>query len=291
VPGPRSATGHDEMSSVLTRVLPPLRFPSWRRSTYVRAGHRLVEGWLDPFDARVIDALLRSQEARAVAGSVGEIGVHHGKLFLLAYLASRQGEAAFAVDVFDQQGLNVDASGRGDELAFRSNLRRHAGSTEGLEVFVGDSLELTPEAIVGRCGPARFVSIDGGHTETCTVNDLRLAEDMLVDGGLALIDDYFNPAWPDVSTGVAKYLLGGGRLRPFLVTRNKIVLSHEGGGGMYIAHLHREMGPFFDKSSRLHGTPVEIFGTRYRSTARYQARSFVRSRPALKSVAKRVLGR
>jgi hypothetical protein len=291
VPGPRPATGHDEMPSVSTPVLPPLRFPSWRRSTYVNAGHRLVEGWLDPFDARVIDALLRSQEAQGLCGSVGEIGVHHGKLFLLPYLASRQGEAAFAVDVFDQQGRNVDASGRGDERVFRSNLQRHAGSTEGLEVFVGDSLELSSEDVIGRCGRVRFLSIDGGHTERCTVNDLRLAEEMLVGGGLALVDDCFNPAWPDVSSGVATYLLGGGRLRPFLVTRNKVAFSHEGAEAAYVEHLRRHVGAFFDKSSRLHGNPVEVLGTRYRSTARYQARSFVRSRPALKAVAKRVLGR
>ncbi|HEV2069230.1 MAG TPA: hypothetical protein VGR26_05515 [Acidimicrobiales bacterium] len=39
--------------------------------------------------------------AGTMPGSVGEIGVHHGKLFLLAYLASRRDEAAFAVDVFE----------------------------------------------------------------------------------------------------------------------------------------------------------------------------------------------
>ncbi len=267
----------------------PFRFPSWRRSAYRKAGHRLVEGWLDSFDLRVIDVLLGGQEQQALKGSVGEIGVHHGKLFLLAYLASRRGEAAFAVDVFERQALNVDASGRGDESAFRSNLQRHAGSTEGLEVFACSSLHLTPEVILARCGPARFVSIDGGHTQTCTVNDLRLAEEILVEGGLVLVDDYFNPAWPGVSTGVGTYLMGGGRLKPFLITRNKVAFSGERGGRAYIEHLRREAAAFFDKSSRLYGSPVEIFGAGYGSTSRYRARHFIRNRPALKAVAKRVL--
>ncbi|HEV2069231.1 MAG TPA: class I SAM-dependent methyltransferase [Acidimicrobiales bacterium] len=89
--------------------------------------------------------------------------------------------------------MNTDASGRGDESAFRANLRRHAGGTDGLEVFACSSLQLTPKMIFERCGRARFVSIDGGHTETCTLNDLRLAEEVLADDGLVLIDDYFNP--------------------------------------------------------------------------------------------------
>lgn len=58
---------------------PPSRFPPWRRRAYVSAGHRLVESWLDPLDARIIDVLLSAQETHGLPGGVGEIGVHHGK--------------------------------------------------------------------------------------------------------------------------------------------------------------------------------------------------------------------
>ena len=42
-----------------------------------------VKGWLDPYSAEVIAELGRFQAADGVAGSVGEIGVHHGRLFIL----------------------------------------------------------------------------------------------------------------------------------------------------------------------------------------------------------------
>jgi hypothetical protein len=44
---------------------------------------------------------------------VGEIGVHHGKFFIPIAGNALQAEPAIAMDLFDNQGANVDASGVG----------------------------------------------------------------------------------------------------------------------------------------------------------------------------------
>lgn len=75
-------------------------------------------------------------------------------------------------------------------------------------------------------GPCRLVSVDGGHTEECTRSDLALAEAVLAPGGVAILDDYFNPEWPDVSTGAARYCLDPSTvLRPFAISPNKVYLA------------------------------------------------------------------
>ncbi len=50
---------------------------------YLAHGMAEVRGWLETESARVVRALQRLQDANGVRGNVAEIGVHHGKLFLL----------------------------------------------------------------------------------------------------------------------------------------------------------------------------------------------------------------
>src|SRR3546814_9689943 len=50
--------------------------------TYVRQGLKRVDGWLVPYSVDFIRSLAALQRDTGIAGSVGEIGVHHGKLFI-----------------------------------------------------------------------------------------------------------------------------------------------------------------------------------------------------------------
>ena len=177
---------------------------------YLSRGMNQVQGWLDSFSARAVAAIGREQQRLGLTGAVGEIGVHHGRLFILLYLLSAPEERAFAVDVFSDQTRNVDESGRGNEAIFLSNLFRHAGGSERVELFACDSNQLRPEDIKSRVGRCRLISVDGGHTADTTENDLRLADALLIEGGVCILDDYFNPMWPDVSSGAARYFLSPG---------------------------------------------------------------------------------
>jgi len=77
-----------------------------------------------PAAANMIATLSAVQEAQRVSGNVAEIGVHHGKLFILLYLLARGDERAVAVDLFADQTRNVDQSGAGDLDKFRVNLEQ-----------------------------------------------------------------------------------------------------------------------------------------------------------------------
>lgn len=184
--------------------------------TYLVAGQFRVEGWLDPYSADFVRAIADIQRGADLGGAVGEIGVHHGKLFLVLMLTRAPGEAAFAIDVFEDQKQNLDGSGMGDRAAFERNLRHWGKGADDIRVIPASSLSLQPDDILRPCGRVRLASIDGGHTAECVRNDLRLIEATLTDDGVIVLDDYFNPEWPGVSTGVAEYLLcGEGALRPF----------------------------------------------------------------------------
>jgi hypothetical protein len=97
-----------------------------RVARYIRHGKFYVEGWLRTEAALVIAALNERQRALDAKGGIAEIGVHHGKLFILLYLLGRPPEKAVAIDLFEDQHFNIDLSGSGDLAKFRRNLARHS---------------------------------------------------------------------------------------------------------------------------------------------------------------------
>jgi len=88
---------------------------------YLHRDMRHVRGWLNNLTARVIAALGQHQTAHGITGAVGEIGVHHGKLWLILDHIATPDEMRFAIDIFDLQDLNTDRSGRGDLERFEQN--------------------------------------------------------------------------------------------------------------------------------------------------------------------------
>ena len=160
-----------------------------------------------PAAANMIATLSAVQEAQRVSGNVAEIGVHHGKLFILLYLLARGDERAVAVDLFADQTRNVDQSGGGDLDKFLVNLARHADADmRRLVVHEGDSTALDGAALRRLAGGVyRLISIDGGHTAETTAHDLAIAVEALAPGGVIILDDYFNEMWPGVSESVHRY--------------------------------------------------------------------------------------
>jgi hypothetical protein len=78
---------------------------------------------------------------------------------------SGEKQRSLAIDVFADQHLNIDESGRGDLGTFLVNINRWA-SADGLVIHQGDSTALDSTAVQELVGSSmRLFSVDGGHTE------------------------------------------------------------------------------------------------------------------------------
>jgi hypothetical protein len=221
-----------------------------------------VEGWLDPYSAEVIAELGRFQAANRIAGSVGEIGVHHGRLFILLRLLRRPREQSVAIDVFENQDLNVDSSGRGDLAKFKANVERWSGG-EDLIVIERSSLNVTPKELIDKAGQFRLFSVDGGHTEECAYNDLSLAEAVLAENGVIILDDFSNHHWPSVAAGAARFFLDGAtRARPFATSPNKMYIALPDHHAEYRKALHASQAAHFYRSCSMFGHQVDIYERR-----------------------------
>lgn len=232
--------------------------------SYVGGGLSRVAGWLNPFSAAFIGSISKFQREGGLSGSVGEIGVHHGKLFILLHTLSDPDKPSFAIDLFEDQHLNVDGSGKGDYSQFRKNLARWSSAPDRIEIFQGSSLELDPANVIAACGRSRLMSVDGGHTEACTRNDLQIGEAVSEPYGVVVIDDYFNEFFPEVSVGVHTYLAKG-RLRPFAITPGKLYLADPAFTDGYRRWLRERWAKRFEKTCVMLDSEVDLFGVRYSS--------------------------
>ncbi len=197
---------------------------------YCARGHRAVEGWLSPVAIETIRLLADTQHTADLVGAVCEIGVHHGRLFILLCLFRRAGERALAYDLFGRQDENVDGSGAGDIARLRANLARHGVSDDRVVIVEANSLALSAARIRADAGgPVRLFSIDGGHTAAATRNDLALAAGALAPGGLVVLDDFFNEAWPGVAEGACGFMAAsaapGRPLVPVAIAGNKFMFT------------------------------------------------------------------
>jgi len=201
-----------------------------------------VKGWFFPIDAALFGAVDEIQKREGVAGNLFEIGVHHGKATVLLARMKRDGERLGACDIFENQGLNRDASGKGDKEIFLSNMRTHGKLADGeLRVFAKSSEELAVEETTGSC---RFFHIDGGHWSEIVVNDMMTADRALIPEGIVAVDDVFNPNWPGVGEGFYEFMrYKPGRFTPVLIGGNKVFLAR----------------PDFAKRFRKYCTPPEAF--------------------------------
>lgn len=193
---------------------------------YVRSGHKRVQGWLLPGAVKMISAIGAVQERLQICGHVAEIGVHHGKLFILLYLHTRQNEWAAAIDLFERQDLNIDQSGHGDKDRLITNLQKHAG-TDRVIIHAGDSTSLNGLALMDLVGgtPFRMISVDGGHTPEITAKDMATAEEALAEDGVVILDDCFNENWPGVSEGVHRHFQISRSIVPIATGGNKTLFS------------------------------------------------------------------
>lgn len=244
---------------------------------YLRRDFFQVDGYTSHFDACLFDLFLATQSRAGIAGSMAEIGVHHGRSFFVLAQARQPGEKALAIDVFEDDAIYQDPKGLGRGARFHQNCARLGVSLDAGEIFTGLSTTLAAPEIRRRVGAVRFFSVDGGHRYDDVAHDIRLAAAPLHPRGIIVADDFMNPQWPEVTLAVAHWLREPGNpIAPFLCTPSKLYLCARAEKQFY-----QEAAKQFLKrgSSVVHET--ELFDEEYlyaRQSAAGKLREFVTER-------------
>lgn len=221
---------------------------------YMKTGINEVVGWLSSTSAEFIAHLAQFQTGIGITGDTCEIGIHHGKLFLILANVTSGDERAVAVDVFADQHKNADQSGYGDRSIFEGHLRKFAPHA-AVDIVQESSLDLPGTDFAKR--KFRMFSVDGGHTAEITQNDLALTQTCAIPGSIVVLDDILNSHWLGVIEGTARYLMASGGLVPFAISPNKLYLTTTSEfAKRYADELKRAFPDAISKE------PVEFFGSK-----------------------------
>ncbi|GAA0597297.1 hypothetical protein GCM10009416_39450 [Craurococcus roseus] len=234
---------------------------SVRLLDYCATGNVAVEGWLHEEALLLTLALHRQQRAAGLAGGVAEIGVYHGRFFLLLALCCEGAERALGVDLFDRLSPGREAAVRGDREAFEGHLATW-GVADRTVVRQQDSLELTPDevrAAVGAAG-ARLFSVDGAHSFKHAIADLRLAAASLAPGGVVLLDDFLHAEWLGVTeAAVALLREPSPPLAPLAICGGKLALCAPADHAAWMDRLGDCLLPYAREAERVLFCGVECW--------------------------------
>jgi hypothetical protein len=201
-----------------------------------------LDGWFNDQSAYVWDCLLDFQQMRGIEGPLYEIGVFRGKSAAMCCLHAKKQEHVVLVDPYRPDEVKATlAAAKNDNLIF----------------FPCRSAALPPAAINPYIGQCRWIHIDGDHTgHSCTL-DLNLANSLLGDQGIIVVDDFLSPAYPNLTAAVFIYLYNNPfALRLFLCGFNKGYLVRPRSCRMYLEYVRD--GLQNDLRARNYGEKITI---------------------------------
>lgn len=189
--------------------------------------YKEVQGWMNLKVPKVLHAWTEVYREFRGSESVSpalEIGVHHGRFFLALEASMPVDAQCFAVDVFGDQELNIDHSGKGNLAIFNENCARFAKNSSRIKPVKLDSFSV--HACDDLPHQYSLISIDGGHTREHTGSDLLYANNTINPGGLIILDDFSNVNWLGVMEGAIDFLAKPDRrIAPFFAGYNKLFLT------------------------------------------------------------------
>ena len=188
-----------------------------------------INGWFSPASHGFFSFFLDAQNKLCIQGSLGEIGVWEGKSATIICNFACEKENVFLIDPLIEKNKetilrNIDSVCRRipEKLQFCN--------------YVSDSflkINSNPELI----NSFRFFHIDGCHTGTNVYSDMELADKLLSEDSILVVDDFFNPGYPQITEAVYRFIfMNPYKFRIFFEAFNKAYLCRPGCYSFYYSY-------------------------------------------------------
>ena len=182
-----------------------------------------VPGWFPPLDQLLFTWFLERQETRGFTGDLVELGAYMGKSAILLGHHLQDGEKFTVCDLFG--GDAPDGANAAETAKSYSSLTRQAFERNYLAFH--DALPRVIEATTSvipaevEADSCRFVHIDASHLYEHVRDDIGAARDLLLPGGIVVLDDFRSEHTPGVSVATWEAVLNRG-LRPICLSTQKL---------------------------------------------------------------------
>ena len=187
-----------------------------------------LPGWFTDNSAAIWDCLLAFQKQQRIKGHAFEVGVYHGKSAAMTCLHLRPEEQLVLVDPYRLDAVR----------AMLADMR-----TSNVTCYSCLSRQLPLPELLALAGQCRWVHVDGEHTASACAHDLDLADRLLDDRGVVVVDDFMSPRYPQVAAAVFQYLHAHPfSLRLFLCGFFKAYLARPKYVADYLAFIRDDLG-------------------------------------------------
>jgi predicted O-methyltransferase YrrM len=187
-----------------------------------------IEGWFWPDSIAIWDSLLSFQKSSGKTGNFFEIGVYRGKSAALSTLHAREDETCVLLDPH----ISPECKQTINSIKPKNVIYAEIRSTDLLR-----SSGLPPDT--GNC---RWIHIDGEHTGMAVLNDMTVANLLLNEDGVVVIDDFFNPQYPQITSAVFDWINQNARqMVMFLVGNNKCYLCRPRSAQSYLTYVKQSL--------------------------------------------------
>jgi predicted O-methyltransferase YrrM len=172
-----------------------------RLDAFLANDYMRIRGMSSRFAAAICGRLLAWQSGRGINADLLEIGTFEGRFFVTIAMLLQKGEHAVGIDVFTWPSPAVY-----DHLL--ANCAAAGLDRSSYTIWKVDTRLITPADLRAKLpsGSARFIHVDGEHTQACLTQDLELAHATLHPSGVMVLDDMLHPGYPTLITTVLAYL-------------------------------------------------------------------------------------
>jgi hypothetical protein len=190
-----------------------------------------LPGWFWPDSVAIWDSLLSYQTASGKCGNFLEIGVFKGKSAAMAALHCRANEVYVLVDPIIQPQARTTMDILKPDAVF----------------FETDSVDFFRSGLtISNANKFRWIHIDGEHTGMAIANDLNIANSLVNQDGIVVLDDFFNAQYPQITAAAFEWISHHPRqLQLFLVGDNKAYFCRLRAAHDYLSYikdsLHKDM--------------------------------------------------
>ncbi|MEV3968906.1 class I SAM-dependent methyltransferase [Streptomyces sp. NPDC050698] len=182
-----------------------------------------VPGWFPALDQMLFTWFLDRQTAAGTKGDLLELGVYMGKSAILLGRHLQDGERFTVCDLFE--GEAPDGANQAEAAMSYASLTQQAFERNYLSfhdtlptVITGPSSLVSEKVAPGTC---RFVHIDASHLYEHVYGDIGAAHDLLLPGGVVVLDDFRSEHTPGVSAAAWEAVLNRG-LNPICLSTQKL---------------------------------------------------------------------
>jgi len=184
-----------------------------------------VPGWFSAIDALLFTGISEWQHEDGLRGDLLEIGVYKGKSAILLGHLLGDGERLVLCDLFDEptpsSATSDDHSGyEGHALdGFLATYRHHHSQPPIVYQCLSNRLRDLESTKA-----FRMIHVDGSHLYNDVQSDIDLVPNVLLDGGIVILDDYRTLHTPGVS-GAIWEAVATRSLLPICLTHDKMFAS------------------------------------------------------------------